>query len=129
MREDAIPIIMKYDLLDFQLGTADCFTLCSEVIEAVTGIPFYPEARGKYKTEKGALSQLTKRGFSSLEDAFEIRFRPIAPGAGILGDVAIVQTERGPAGAVHDGAHWRVPLVKGLYRVPLEQVSRAFMVI
>jgi len=72
----------------FKWGVFDCCIAASKIIEIQTGIDLYAPYKGKYKTEKGAISALKKLG--SIESALDKHFEQISPNFMQRGDVAMM---------------------------------------
>jgi hypothetical protein len=128
-RAAAVPVILAAQGLAFALGRADCFTLAMDVARAVTGRDPYSAERGRYKTRRGALGRLRRRGYADLRQAFGAVWPEIAPGAALLGDLGVAATADGLTAIVHDGNSW-VGLSPrgGLQAVTLADVAAAFRV-
>lgn len=94
-----------------QYGICDCFVICADAVEAVTGKDPYPTARGCYNTPNGALKVLRKHGFNSIEEAWAALFADVPPAQAQRGDILIYDTPDGPAGMplLTQGAFGRSP--------------------
>lgn len=114
--------------MPFEYGKSDCFMICSDVVKAMTGKAPYPKALG-YKTEAGAAKKLKQHGFETVEDAWRAKYEEIHPFQIGRGDIAIVQTEAGIAGAVFDGKHLFTKGPESNTFLPVTHAKTAFRVI
>ncbi|TIS98770.1 MAG: hypothetical protein E5W88_05075, partial [Mesorhizobium sp.] len=55
-------------------GAADCLLTAADAVMATTGHDFAAGIRGRYKTAKGALCLLKRRGFDNVEEALASLF-------------------------------------------------------
>lgn len=92
--EDAVlAVIERHRAMAYAAGTADCFVMAMDAVEAMTGTRPYPGVR--YKTDRGALGQLRRRGFARLGDAIAALFPERPAGHARRGDIAVLISERG----------------------------------
>lgn len=92
--EDAVlAVIERHRAQPYAAGKADCFVLCMEAVEAMTGTRPYADVR--YQTDRGALRQLTRRGFARLGDAIGALFPERPRGLAQRGDIAVLTSDRG----------------------------------
>jgi len=82
-----------------EYGKCDCYLICADAVEAVTGKDPFKDVRGKYTTEQGAARQLKKRGFRTVEEAWASLFKEIHPAKAQRGDILIFDTPEGVVGA------------------------------
>ncbi|WP_417257347.1 DUF6950 family protein [Celeribacter sp.] len=116
----------------FAWGKHDCaLGLACGAVEAITGADLRKGWRGKYKTNKGALRALKKRGFDNVGDAFaaELPEYDNLLMAGV-GDIAVVQSDDEflEAMAVVDVSSLIILTSEGQGRIPRSRMVRAFKV-
>lgn len=83
----------------WQYGSCDCLIICLDAIEAVTGLDIYPEFRLSYTTEAGGVKLLKRKGFDNVEQLWEHTLDEIPIARAQRGDLCIIDTAYGPAGA------------------------------
>lgn len=92
--EDAVlAVIERHRALPYAAGEADCFVLCMDAIEAMTGTRPYADVR--YRSDRGALRQLARRGFARLGDAIGALYPERPRGLARRGDIAVLTSDRG----------------------------------
>lgn len=89
----ALAVFERHRGLPYAAGEADCFVMAQDVIEAITDVRPYPDVR--YRSDKGALLQLARRGFPRLRDAIAALYpeRPVALAQ--RGDIAVLESDKG----------------------------------
>jgi len=60
--------IESMDGVPFEWGKTDCCMFAANVVEEMTGIDYAKEFRGKYKTMKGAIRALKRKGLDEVMD-------------------------------------------------------------
>ena len=88
-----LAVVERHRALPYAAGEADCFVLCMDAIEAMTGARPYADVR--YRSDKGALRQLSKRGFVRLGDAIGALYPERPRGLAQRGDIAVMNSDRG----------------------------------
>lgn len=109
----------------FSFGAHDCSLWACDVVEAVTGHDPAADLRGTYSDEEGAEAVMQAGG--GLAAMACARFgQEIAPLMAAVGDVGLIDTDRGPALAACNGGTWMVASAFGLAHVPTARVLRAW---
>lgn len=112
----------------FEWGSNDCALFAMRCVEAMTGRnPAAPYA-GKYKTARGAMGVIRRAGHDSLVGFAAAHFLAIHPSAANVGDVAAVQTERGPALGIFGSDRIHTMGASGMGTVPRGDAIAAFKV-
>jgi hypothetical protein len=116
----------------YEAGSHDCILAACTLIEAITGTDPASEFRGTYTTDLGALKQITKAGFGSLEEMVD----SIAAKHGMAsvpanfhhrGDLVMFADD--VFGIVHlNGLQAVYVTTKGLATRPLSEVKRIWRV-
>ena len=92
--EDAVlAVIERHSATPYAAGSADCFVMAMDAIEALTGTRPYAQVR--YRSDKGALLQLARRGFPRLGDAIGALFPERPRGLAQRGDIAVLNSDKG----------------------------------
>lgn len=112
----------------FAFGRVDCGSFAGGAIEAMTGTNPHAAVAGRYKTMKGALRALKRKGFADHIEYAASVLTEIDPLFASFGDIAVVPSPEGPALGVVVGAHIEVRAPKGRGLVPLTDAVRAFRV-
>lgn len=120
-------LLVKYLLVQmsepFEWGVNDCCLFACNCVQVMTGQDPGTAYRNKYTSELGARRALKRIGGGSIETAFNHVFGPLKPrlNAG-RGDLALINTDLGPAvGVVCGGSVWAVGL-DGLVSLPLKNI-------
>lgn len=112
----------------FEWGMNDCALFAMRCVEAMTGDnPAAPYA-GAYKTARGAMGVIRRAGHTDLVEFAAAHFAAIHPSKANVGDVAAVQTERGPALGVFGGSRIHVMRHDGLGTVPRNAAISAYRI-
>jgi hypothetical protein len=99
----------------FKWGTNDCFSLMMSMVEAITGDRPYKSV--KYKSYRGSIGQLKKRGFKNLEEAIAAKFVRVPFALAQRGDLVVINdSEVGKAGGVLLGTDILVMGLHGTHR-------------
>lgn len=112
----------------FAYGDADCGAFAGGAVAAMTGTNPHAAVAGKYKTMKGALRALKRRGFADHIAYAASVLTEIDPLFAAFGDIAVVASPEGPALGVVVGAHIEVRAPAGRAVVPLTDAVCAFRV-
>lgn len=107
----------------FVWGEHDCCLFACNCIEAMTGVDPAAPFRGKYRSRGEAVRALRDYA-GTLEDvalqiALEYNAPPITASRAFRGDLALVETERGDALAIHYGGALFTTAAEGLARLPI----------
>ncbi len=109
----------------FEWGVQDCSMWACDVVLAATGVDPADGLRGTYSNEAEAQAVIDAGG--GLAALAEARFGPEVPVlAAAVGDVGLMQTERGPALVACMGAYWLAAGAWGLVVVEPAAVERAW---
>lgn len=109
----------------FAFGTHDCSMWACDAVMAVTGRDPAADLRGSYSDEAGADVVIEQGG--GLAAMAAARFGPeIPPLMAATGDIGLVETTRGPALVVCNGAAWLAAAPFGLTVAPARDVLRAW---
>lgn len=97
-----IAVLQKHMAEPYVAGRSDCFVLACDTVEALTGVRPYPDVR--YSTDRGALRQLQRHGFTRLRESFAAILPERQVGLSQRGDLAVLLSDRGDTLAVvYDG--------------------------
>lgn len=107
-------------------GRHDCALFAAGAVEAMTGVDFAADYRGKYDDEDGARRVLTTIGCEDVGDLASRYLPEIMPAEARRGDVVMIEGQRGPFLAVVDGRTAVGPSARGLTHTPVEMASRAW---
>jgi hypothetical protein len=107
-------------------GQHDCALFAAGAVEAMTGIDFAAEFRGKYEDEDGARRLLTSLGCEDVGDLASRYLPEITPAEARRGDVVMIEGQLGPFLAVVDGRTAVGPSARGLTHTPVELGTRAW---
>lgn len=109
----------------FAYGRNDCALFVAGCVEAMTGEDPAAEMRGRYTTLTGGLRKVRQAGYidhidwlRALFDEVTDRGRP-APHLAQVGDIAVVQTDDGPALGLVQGAAILMVAEGGIVAMPL----------
>lgn len=110
-RDDWLPrleaLLAEAQTKHFAWGQHDCCTFAMDAIEAITGENPLPELKGAYDSRFAGLRWLSRKGFSSIEDALDAVVGNRLPGPRLAGRGDIVLVESMTVGVV-DGTASRV---------------------
>ena len=120
-------VLSRHARLAFGYGSSDCYLIVADTVKAITGKNPFPNSR-RYKTEAGAAKTLRRFGFENVEQAWASKFEEIPVSMISRGDIAIVETEFGVAGAVWDGAKAFTKGPAGNVFLGMREIKRAFRV-
>lgn len=111
----------------FIFGQSDCLLFSLGAVEAMTGTDHAADVRGKYTTLQGGLKRLAAAtGARGYVEYVAGLFDEVVPALAQIGDLAVVDSEEGPALGIVGGAYIFVPRDEGLGVVPLTEAKRAF---
>lgn len=111
-------------------GRHDCCLFGAGAVHAQTGVDLAAPWRGRYTTFAGGRRMLRKAGWDDHIALFAHHLPEVAPLLAGEGDIAVVQTEDGPAVGVVQGAGVYVLTASGtLGLTSLTSVQRAFKVV
>ena len=122
-------VINEHENIPFEYGVNDCAIFSGKILEALTGHDFYSSFIGRYKTKIGGFRQFRKAtGHKSHVHFIKAKFEEVPVAFAQVGDLAILNSEDGPAVVVIAG-QFAIGLNNiGLVRFPIEQVSNAYRV-
>lgn len=121
--------LIECEKTPFEYGTHDCALFGAGAVEAVTGNDPAEDFRGTYKTKLGGIRKIKKAGYESQIDFIEQNFKEVPRSFGKAGDLALVETDEGPAIAVVAGPFAAaLSEEQGLIRIPFNQIERVFRV-
>ena len=113
----------------FCYGTHDCATFAAGAVGAVSGIDPIAALGIRYTTLACGRRALRARGYPDHVAVVHERFAAIPMAFARLGDLAVLDTNRGPALAVVGGAELLAPAPeRGLVAIPLDLAITAFRV-
>ncbi|TAK45267.1 MAG: hypothetical protein EPO27_10640 [Betaproteobacteria bacterium] len=104
----------------YALGTHDCFRVACAVVEALTGVDYWP-TWGRYATKREAKRLIASRGHATFEEAFSWLFGTAFSDVrhAQRGDIVCIQTEDGEKHlGVCLGAHAAFTAPEGVLFVP-----------
>lgn len=108
----------------FEYGVFDCALFQADCVEALTGHDFAAADRGKYKTLRGGLGRLRRKGFDDHFAFWASLYAEAKPVRAQVGDLAFFDGEL-PAGGIVIGAQVMVLHPGGcLGTMPLSAASR-----
>ncbi len=111
----------------FRMGRHDCSLFAAGAVKAMTGKDIARGFRG-YRTYKGGLKKARQKGFKDHVAIFASHFEEVPIALARLGDVAVIETEEGPAVGIVQGEHIYTAAQEGLALMPLLSAARAFRV-
>lgn len=120
--------IVSHRATPFGYGTHDCALFAAGAVEAMTGEDMAAAFRGAYDSAEGGLVAMQAAGFESPIALAASRFERIPASLAAVGDIAVVDTENGPAIGVVQGAQIAMVGPSGLMLVPLTSARLAFRV-
>ena len=112
---------------EFSFGQLDCALFAAGAVKAMTGKDLAWGFRS-YRTLKGGLKKLKAAGYDDHIALAADKLPEIPPSFAQVGDVAVVETDEGPALGVVQGETIYVMRLDGLGLVPLTTATRAFRV-
>lgn len=112
---------------EFRPGRMDCALFTAGAVQAITGQDFARGYRG-YKTLAAGRKKLSEEGFETHIDYAASLLEEIPPALAQPGDVAVVDTEEGPALGVFQGEYVYAMSHTGLGLIPRLKTTRAFKV-
>ena len=113
----------------FCYGTYDCATFAAGAVGAVSGIDPIAALGIRYTTFASGRRALRAHGYADHIAVVHERFAAIPMAFARLGDLAVIDTNRGPALAVVGGAELLAPAPEhGLVAIPLDLAITAFRV-
>lgn len=107
----------------FKWGVFDCVTWAADAVLAITGIDYFDQYRGTYKTKKEALA-IIKTEFETIENPLNELFTPIKTTMAGRGDVVLYKKAIG----VCDGVYSFFATPKGLTPVKTLLTEKAWRV-
>lgn len=124
----------KAAAVPFQWGAHDCCLFACDVIRAMTGVDLGAEFRGKYEDAAGAAEVIAAatggKGLDALigQICAAHDMPEIAPAFAWRGDVALFDSDLGPAVGIIAGSEAAYLGPEGLTMIPVEQLRKAWRV-
>lgn len=114
----------------FAWGSHDCALFAAGAVAAMTGEDFGSPYRGKYKTLRGGLGMLRRKGFKDHSELAASLFEEIPAAQANVGDVAAVEENGHVALGIVQGERIYVlrPEASGIGTVGLLEANRVFRV-
>lgn len=109
-------------------GKLDCGLFVAGAVEAITGTDYGKDFRGRYTTLNGGTKAIRRAGYIDAIDYVQSLFSPIHISHAQVGDIAVIETESGPALGVVNGAHIFVMTSAGVGSIELLRGVRAFRI-
>lgn len=114
----------------FAWGSHDCALFAAGAVAAMTGKDFGSPYRGKYKTLRGGLGLLRRKGFADHAELAASLFEEIHPSKAHVGDIAAIEEDGHVALGIVQGP--RIYVLRhgaaGIGTVGLLDAKRAFRV-
>lgn len=111
----------------FSWGEHDCALFAANTVQAMTGQDFAVPFRGRYRTRLGALRKLYP--FGGLEAYVDtLGLAEIRPAFARRGDLALIDTEDGPALGICTGRTVTYPALDGLLARPVRDARRCWRI-
>lgn len=110
----------------FAEGRHDCALFAAGAVQAMTGLDYAADYRGRYTTTRGGLRVLRRDGYADHVALAASHFPETA--APVPGDLAVVPTAEGPALGVVQGEHVYLLAPGGMTLAPIAAASRFFKV-
>lgn len=122
-------VIRKHRDLPAEYGVSDCFVICCDCVEALTGNDPFPQHRGAYKTLARGVALMRRDGFADMAAVWGSLFTEIPVMTAQRGDIAIFETPDGLAGGVvtQQGAFFKINGGTSAF-VPIINAKAAFKV-
>lgn len=95
-------VIHVHSVNGYEPGKYDCFRMAQQAIEAITGDLVYRGVR--YNSDRTALRQMMRRGFSTLGDAMRAVLLARERGRQKRGDIAVLLSDHGDTLGIVYGA-------------------------
>lgn len=129
-RTDLTVYMREVSRRPFIWGEHDCALFAAGAVHAMTGEDFGAPYRGKYKTLRGGLRLLKRKGFANHAELAASLFEEVHPSRANVGDLAAVEEDGHVALGVVQGPRVYVlrPGEAGVGTVDLLTASRAFRV-
>lgn len=112
----------------FEWGVHDCALFAADAVLAMTGVDHADFWRGRYRTAAGAMKILGRGGYDGHVAYVAAHLPELHPSVAADGDIAVIETELGPALGVVAGALVAVPGPIGLSFVSRAEAMQAFHV-
>ncbi|MER8806020.1 DUF6950 family protein [Mesorhizobium australicum] len=109
-------------------GTADCLLTDADAVVATTGHDFAAGIRSRYKTSRGALGLLKRRGFDDVEEALISLFPIVGTLMAQRGDLGIVERDGMLAAGFVCDRGFAVKIETGLLFLPQTAIKTAFKI-
>lgn len=127
---DLAEYIVSVGARPFAWGTHDCATFAAGAVQAMTGEDFVKPYQGKYRSLRGGLGLLKRKGFATHADLAASLFEEIHPSLARVGDLAAVPVDDAAliALGVTQGERIFVLRPTGIGTVDLLSATRAFRI-
>ncbi|MCF6265226.1 MAG: hypothetical protein L3J57_01620 [Desulfuromusa sp.] len=132
MRCENWPTVLN-DLLEqrrstpFQWGENDCALFTADVVEALTGVDYAADFRGRYSSVIGSVRSLAKAGHSNIEQAITaVLGEPVEPPFIKRGDVCLFAGGEGMTVGICVGVMIVSPAAAGLQWSPMSLAVRGW---
>ncbi|HMR51180.1 MAG TPA: hypothetical protein PKA33_01755 [Amaricoccus sp.] len=112
----------------FRYGEHDCALFAAGAVAAMTERDPAAELRGHYRTLRAGLKAVNAAGYIDHVDMAKALFPAIHPSQARAGDLAVVESESGPALGVVGGPMVFVLRQEGMAQVPLMAAAEALRV-
>lgn len=115
-----VEAIDRWCVADIRYGRDDCLMALAAIVEQVEGVDLGKPYRGRYRSAKGALRVLGRRGVlgAMARGARALGWLRMAPASCQSGALGVIQTEQGPAGVMRYGSMWVGRMDSGLGMFP-----------
>lgn len=119
-------VIEHHRKLPSKFGVSDCYLICDDAVEAVTGERLYPGVY--YTSEMGAAKELLARGFKDVGEAFASKLERVAPSLAHRGDIGVIESDGQICGGFFCSLGFAARTNDALIFVPISRVKQAFKV-
>ncbi|MBZ9985661.1 hypothetical protein LB572_00975 [Mesorhizobium sp. BH1-1-5] len=121
-------VVNRHISLPGEWGVADCLLTFADAVEAVTGTDPAASIRGSYKTARGALGLIKRKGFDDVEAVLASLFPPVGRLLAQRGDGGIVERDGMLAAGFICDRGFAMKVETGLLFLPQTEIKSAFKV-
>lgn len=121
-------VVMAAQRADFEWGRHDCALFALDCIDAQIGTLHAKRYRGRYTTARGSVRVLKRDGDGTLATSLGQIVPEIDPADARPGDIALIETDDGPAAGLVRSCNIACLSPDGLVSVPRDRAVKAWRV-